>query len=116
MASSARSKECETRMRPAMIRPDSSRKTASAVARRSSMHCIGLADLPDRPHFNVSRAAATGGRDLRRPLESFVEVLAIEDVISGELLFSLGEGAVSHEDLAVLHTHNCGGGGRLQGI
>src|SRR5207244_2766042 len=105
MASSARSKECETRMRPAMIRPDSCRKTASAVARRSSMHCIGPADLPDWPHFNVSGGAAAGGGYLRRPFESFVEVLAIEDVVSGELLFSLGERAISNQDLTILHPH-----------
>src|SRR5208337_4096043 len=123
IASSARSKEPETRMRPAMMRPDSRRNTDSTVLFRSSIYIRRRAVLPsfalsrhrpDGPYFNTTGAAGASGGDLRGPFERFVQVLAIENVVSGKLLLGLRERPVGYERLAILHANGRGAAGRLQ--
>src|SRR5713101_6530619 len=51
-------------------------------------------------------------RNLRRPLNGFVQVLAIEDVIPGKLLLCLRERSVCDQRFPVLHANGgrvCGG-------
>src|ERR1700722_11571941 len=83
IASSARSKERETRMSPAIMRPDSWRKTDSTVARWSCIHERTLREFADGPDLNTSRHAGACSGYFSRPGQSFIEVLAIEDVVSG---------------------------------
>src|ERR1700733_4112798 len=83
IASSARSKERETRMSPAIIRPDSWRKTDSTVARWSCIHEGTLREFADGPDLNASRHAGAGSGYSSGPGQSFIEVLAVEDVVSG---------------------------------
>src|SRR5271156_2464883 len=83
IASSARSKECETRIRPAIIRPDSERKTDSTVARWSSIHGRTERELADRTDLDAASPTGAGSGYLSSPGERFVEVLAVEDVVSG---------------------------------
>src|SRR5271156_1243759 len=103
MASSARSKECEIRIRPAIIRPDSVRKTDSTVERWSSIHRHTLGKLADGTDLNASSPTGTGSGYPGRPVESFVEILAVEDIVSGELLFGLGKWTVGDHRAAVVH-------------
>src|SRR5215469_14757785 len=114
MASSARSKEPEMRIRLEMIRPDSCRKTDSATERISCMlragdgrglGCRARAQPRHRPNFDTPSASLASGRDLGRPLDRFIEILAIDDVISSELLFGFGERPVHDQGLAVLHAN-----------
>src|SRR5271156_3172396 len=60
IASSARSKECETRIRPAIIRPDSERKTDSTVARWSSIHGRTLREFANGPDLDTSGHTSAG--------------------------------------------------------
>src|ERR1700689_2757545 len=90
IASSARSKECDIRIRPAIIRPDSERKTDSTVARCSSIHGRTGRKLADGTDLDAASPTGTGSGYLGSPGESFVEILAVENVVAGELLFGLG--------------------------
>src|SRR5438309_8039774 len=119
MASSARSKEPQTRMRPAMMIPDSCRKTDSMVARRSAIYAAGklrargeMSFRADGTHFHAALAASAGGRNLRRPFQRFVQIGAVENVIAGELFLGLSERTVCHHCFSVLHPHR--GGGRSE--
>src|SRR5690606_24080754 len=71
----------------------------------------GLADRPDRPHFD---AADTRWRDPRREMDRLVEVCGLDHVEAGKLLLGLGEGAVGDRHLAAAHTHGGRGPDRLQ--
>src|SRR5262249_41358126 len=51
-------------------------------------------------YLDASRASPARARYFRRPFERFVEIGTIENVISRELFFGLGEWAVGHQDLA----------------
>src|SRR5258706_8070104 len=96
IASSARSKEPETRIKLAMIRPDSCRKTDSAADRMSAIQRASMTGdrlrfrargkARQRANLDTAFASLARGRNLRRPLYSLVEILAIEDVIPGQLL------------------------------
>src|SRR5438477_6204780 len=116
MASSARSKEPEARMRPAMMIPDSCRKTDSMVARRSAIYAAdklctrgGLSFRADGTHFHAALAASAVGRNLRRPFQRFVKIGAVENVIAGKLFLGLSERTVCHHCFPVLHPHRGGG-------
>src|SRR5580658_3349070 len=83
IASSARSKERETRMRPAMMRPDSWRKTDSTVARWSCIHGRTLREFANGPDLDTSRNTCAGSGYFGCPGQCFIKVLAVEDVVSG---------------------------------
>ena len=76
----------------------------------------GFGDLVDGADFDIADGAAAGGGDAGGPLESVVEVGAIEDVVAGELLLGFGEGAVGDERFAVVDAHGGGGGGGGEGV
>src|SRR5262249_46339121 len=142
MASSARSNEPAMRMSVAMILPDSRRKTASTALRTSSLRTSSLRtsslrtssipqartalahacsfgrrrQLLDLPDFHAARPAAAAGGKLGSPGDRFVDVLAIEDVVAGELLFCLRERAVHYDGLAILLAHSSCGVGGEQGV
>src|SRR6185312_14788131 len=87
IASSARSKDRETRIRLAIMRPDSRRKIDSTVARSSSI-CGGRpANLANGADLNTARLALACSRNSCGPFQCFVEIFAIEDIVSGQLLF-----------------------------
>src|SRR6266404_907050 len=121
IASSARSKEPETRIKLAMIRPDSCRKTDSAADRISTIQRSSLIgrhlgfrarrQAGQGANFDAAFASLAGGRNLLRPLDGFVQVLAIEDVIASQLFLGLGEGSVCDQRFTVLHSN----GGRVSG-
>src|SRR5207237_9814658 len=103
IASSARSKQPQTRMRPAMMIPDSCRKTDSIVARRSAIYTAdvfstrgGVNLCADRTHFHAAFSASAGGRNLRRPFQRFVQIGAVENVIAGELFLGLSKRPIGH--------------------
>ena len=56
-------------------------------------------------NLDAAFASFAGRRNLRRPLNGFVQVLAIDDVIAGKLLLGLGERPVSDQRFAVLRTN-----------
>src|SRR5437660_5813062 len=115
MASSARSKEPEIRIKPARIRPDSCRNTASAAERMSTISSDGVIRrglgfarrryARQRSNLDAPRAALARRRNPRGPLDRLVQVPAIQNVITGELLLGFGERAVSDQCLAVFHAH-----------
>src|ERR1700722_7227901 len=113
IASSARSKECEMRMRPAIMRPDSLRKTASTVARWSCIHGWTLGKFADRPNLNASGPARAGSRNFSGPGQSFVQILTLQNVVSGQLLFGFCKWPVGDQRLAILHAN---GGSRGAGL
>src|SRR5271163_2903615 len=85
-----------------MMRPDSLRKTDSMVSWRSFIghalrHLTEWADL-DQPATPL-----TTSRNLCGPFQSFVQVLAIEDIEPRQLLLGLGVWAIGDHDFAVLH-------------
>ena len=53
---------------------------------------------------------------LRRPLERFVQIFAVQDVVPGELLLGLRERSVGHQHFAVLHPNGGCGRRRLQRV
>src|SRR6185437_2559778 len=93
IASSAKSKERETRIRLAIIRPDSRRKMASTVARSSSI-CGRPAHLANGTDFNTARFALTRRRDSCGPFQRFIQIFALENVVSRQLLLRFRERAV----------------------
>src|SRR5208283_915300 len=95
MASSARSNDCEILIRPAIIRPDSRRKMPSTVLRISSIYALAYSEACD------SGAASRSGNPCS-PLECFVKVFTVQDVIRRELLLGLRERPVAHQRLAIL--------------
>src|SRR5271157_731166 len=121
MASSARSNDPEILIRPAMIRPDSRRKMPSTVLRSSSIYALAYSEAFDSgAGFRISWMGRTSTHPLAppartgnpgRPLECFVKVFALQDVIPGELLLGFRKRPVGHHHLAVLHPD---GGCRLR--
>src|SRR5215470_6929272 len=112
-----------------MIRPDSRRKTcstalgrspiphdwrsvpaSSASARRSR---LSVCELVNGTNFDTAAGTPAAGRNFAGPFECFVEVRAIENVVSGELLFGFGEGTIGHHRLAVQHADRGGSGSEL---
>src|ERR1700733_7360996 len=83
IASSARSKERQTRMSPAMMRPDSWRKTDSTVARWSCIHGCRLREFANGPDLDTPGNTRAGGGYFCCPGQCFVKVFAVEDVVSG---------------------------------
>src|SRR3984957_14672939 len=113
MASSARSNEGEMRMRPAIMRPDSLRKTASTVARWSCIHRRTLGKFADGPNLDVSGPTRAGCGYFSGQGQGFVQILTLENVVSGPLLFGFRKWPVSDQRLAILHAN---GGGRSAGL
>src|SRR5256885_6007819 len=121
MASSARSKEPETRMRPAIMIPDSCRKTDSMIARRSAIYTADklrgggeMSLCADRTYFHAALAASAGGGNLRCPFQRFVQIRTVENVVAGELFFGLSERPIGHHRIAVVQPHRCRRRARLQ--
>src|ERR1700760_2623154 len=92
IASSARSKECETRIRPAIMRPDSLRKTDSTVARWSCIHSWTGEEFANGPNFNTSSRTRAGSGNFGSPGKRLIQILTIEYVVAGQLLFGFGKG------------------------
>src|SRR6266436_19856 len=124
MASSARSKEPESRIKVAMIRPDSSRNTdstevlASAICRTNRTTILRLLS-PDWKRSNGSNldatfSAAANQRDFRGPPDRFIQILAVQNVIAGKLFLGFRERAVQRDRLTTLHPNGGGRAGRLQ--
>src|SRR5580704_10026810 len=109
IASSARSKECETRMRPAIMRPDSLRKTASTVARWSCIHGYALRKFADWADFDASCPTGTSSGNFGSPGKCFVEILTVEYVVSSQLFLGFGKWTVSDYRRAILQA-NCSSG------
>src|SRR5262245_38682233 len=115
IASSARSKEPEIRIRAARMRPDSLRNTASAAERASAISRGRRArgGLPlgrgrhteHRANLDRSFHALTACRNPRGPIDGFVEILAVGYVETGKLLLGFGEGAIREESFAILDAH-----------
>ena len=57
-----------------------------------------------------------GARDLGRPLDRLVEVVAVQHVVAAELLLGLRERAVGEHALAVTDAHGGGRGGGLEAV
>src|SRR5258708_28613168 len=113
MASCAMSKEAVRGMNVEMIRPDSSRKPDSAIARTSSIPraCqdlrgrrlpFQLADLHAAFHPSTSR------RDAGCPGNGLVQVFAVQNVVPGKLLLGFGKGAVAGQQFAILGANGLG--------
>ena len=96
-----------------MMRPDSFRKTDSTVAWWSSIHRHTRGHLSDGTDLDASSRTGATGRNLGRPRKSFVQVFAVEDVVSSQLLFRLGERTVGDHHPAILHAD---GGGHFAGF
>src|SRR5438067_1041842 len=115
IASSARSNEPQIRIRPARIRPDSIRKTASAVSRtltipRKSVieSRFGVRTCGYARHgadLDAAFPALARCRNARSPLDRLIQVLAVQDVVAGELLLRLGEGSVGDQRPSIVHAH-----------
>src|SRR5258708_5754140 len=67
-----------------------------------------------RAYLNANRTAPARTWNFRGPLNGVVQVFAIQDVVSRELLFGFREGAVGRERFSVLDTDGGGGRSRLQ--
>src|SRR5512132_1932691 len=115
-ASSARSKSPSTRISEAVARPDSCRNRRSTSSGEASLGSRFLDQVPgfveDHHRADLDRPEL-GARDLRRPFDRLVEVLAVEHVEAAQLLLGLGEGPVGDLALAVAHAH---GGRGLSGV
>src|ERR1700677_1360941 len=83
IASSARSKERQTRMSPAMMRPDSWRKTDWTVARWSCIHEGRLREFANGPDLDTPGQTRAGSGYSCCPGQRFIKVFAVEDVVSG---------------------------------
>src|SRR5262249_44995416 len=126
MASSARSKEPEIRIRLAMIRPDSLRKTDSAAEGMSAIQGNNLIHDPllpgnraqagHRPNLDTAVVPFAASRDLGRPFDGLVQIPAVDYVIARELLLRFRERSVRHERFTVLYPNRrrgCSWGQRL---
>src|SRR5579862_6376559 len=124
IASSARSKEPEIRIRLATIRPDSCRKTDSTVERMSSIRSRDVTgdragfrargQAAHRADFDATFSALARRRDFGPPFDGFVQVLAFHDVVTREMLLGFGERSVGHQSFSVLHPDRSGGAGGSQ--
>src|ERR1700733_7113720 len=72
-----------------------------------------LGKLADGTDLNASNPTGASSGYPGSPSESFVEILAVEDIVSGELLFGLGKRTVGDHRRAVVHAQ---GGGRNAGL
>src|SRR5712692_7312922 len=114
-ASSARSMSPKTRIRAATDRPDSSRKIRPTSA-ESSLGAVSRtpSSLEDAERTDLDRVP-DGRGSLRRPSESSIEVLGLDDVEAAEVFLGLREGSVGGQYLAVRHADDGGGVGPVQG-
>src|SRR4051794_10799291 len=112
-ASSARSNEPDMRIRLATIRLHSSRKTVSTMDSTSRMLrgqvfpdvLLQLRNIPERPYLDAPLPAAALRRNLRRPGNCLIQILAVDDVVPAELFFRLGKRTIGHQRLATLMPH-----------
>src|SRR5205085_12232295 len=68
----------------------------------SSANLLARGNGGDRADLDAPLLALARGRDLCGPRDRLIEVLAVEDVIPGELFLCLGERTVEYEWSAVL--------------
>src|SRR5258708_1194837 len=98
MASSARSKEPASRMRVAMIRPDSRRKIDSTMAPGSAIADAGMVygrfgklrphrHFANRTNLHASVLPTASRGNPGGPVNGLVQVFAVQDVVTGQLLF-----------------------------
>src|SRR3954447_7157166 len=106
-ASSARSNDCETRIRLAMMRPLSRRKIDSIVPFGSLIHLFELSHFANGTDLYVARSSLAGCWNLGCPVQSFVQVPAIEDVVARQLLLRFRKRTVRHQNFTVFHPHGC---------
>src|ERR1700694_1063098 len=70
--------------------------------------------LDNRADLDAPVIAFTRRRNFRGPFDRIIEILAIENVVSSELLLGLGKGSVNGERLAFLFADGGGGVGSLE--
>src|SRR5208283_5529033 len=110
IASSARSNDPASRMSVAMMRPDSSRKTRS-----TTVLALLISRLePQRTDFDTAVTSAAAARDARSPFDGLIQVLALQNVIPGELFLRFGERAIGDQRFPVLHADSGRRAGGLQ--
>src|SRR5439155_24310845 len=103
IASSARSNEPHSRIRLAMIRPCSWRNTDSTVALASGISArrwLPRGKFHHRADLDAARAALAPRRNSGSPGNRLVEILAVENVVPGELPLGFREGSVMNQRLA----------------
>ena len=101
------------RIKLATMRPDSWRKTASAAA-RAWMGGPAVTDFGrsgDRADLDAALPSFASGRNSPGPLDGFIQIAALENVVARELLLGFGERAIESDRSAFFHTD----GGRERG-
>src|SRR3984957_2904281 len=83
IASSARSKERQTRMSPAMLRPAFWRKTDLPEERGACIHERRLREFANGPDLDTPGQTRAGSGYSCCPGQRFIKVFAVEDVVSG---------------------------------
>src|SRR5262249_1222624 len=63
-----------------------------------------------RTNLDASFGSRASRGDFPRPLDGFIQILTVEDVIPGELLLGFGEWTIEDDRLAVLWANRCGSG------
>src|SRR5262249_17778426 len=74
----------------------------------------GLRDGNDGTNFHAATAALAGRGDFRSPGNSFVQILAVQNIVTSELLLGFGKRAVTEERLVVANPDSRGGSGGLK--
>src|SRR5229473_2464450 len=110
-ASSANSKSLTVPIKAASMRSPSRENVSDTTCCIVSIYLLllssnALHDFQHRPNLN---GAMPGARNLRRNLDSFVEIVAIQHVKTAELLFRFGERAICSQRLAVTYLYSCCG-------
>src|SRR5713226_2074117 len=108
-ASSASSKSLTVPIRAARMRSPSRENVSDTTCCIVSIYLLllspnALHDFQHRPNLN---GTMPGARNLRRNLDSFVEVVAVEHIIAAELLFRLTKRSIRRQRLAVAYLYSC---------
>src|SRR6202008_1475515 len=75
----------------------------SAAAGHHGLTVRALGEFVDWADFDASIGATAARGNLGGPFEGFVEIGAVENVVTGKLLFGFGKRPVSNKCFAVLH-------------
>src|SRR6516164_11506859 len=93
----------------------SSAKSAAA-SRQDGRTPRPLREFVNRADFHAAGSAAAAGGNLGSPLDGFIEVGAVENVVTGQLFFGFGKRPVGHERSPVLKANCRRSGSVLQRI
>src|SRR5438094_98637 len=114
MASSARSNDPEIRISVARMRPDSWRNTVSAAVFASKL--IRFRKIVHGTNLDASFTTTADGRNSFAPFDCFVEVLAFQNIVAGQLFLRFREWSVRRQHLSIAQPHRCCSVRRLQGV